>query len=61
MHLPTWQPFDRRRVPLIASLLAFAAAALIGFGAHVLVRSAFDRDAITVAPASPTASQATTV
>jgi hypothetical protein len=43
---------DRRRLWLIAPILAFAAAALIGFGTHTLVRSAIDRDAAPTAPAT---------
>jgi hypothetical protein len=42
---------DRRRLWLIAPILAFAAAALIGFGTHTLVRSAIDRDTAPAAPA----------
>jgi hypothetical protein len=41
---------DRRRLWLIAPILAFAAAALIGFGTHTLVRSAIDRDPVPSAP-----------
>ena len=42
---------DRRRLWLIAPILAFAAAALIGFGTHTLVRTAIDRDPVPSAPA----------
>jgi hypothetical protein len=45
------QSSDQWRLRLIAPILAFAAAAMIGFGAHTLVRSAMNRDATPAAPA----------
>jgi hypothetical protein len=44
------QSSERWRLSLVAPILAFAAAALIGFGTHTLVRSALNRD-VPAAPA----------
>jgi hypothetical protein len=45
------QSSERWRLSLVAPILAFAAAALIGFGTHTLVRSALKLDTVPVAPA----------
>ena len=42
---------DRSHLRLISPILAFAAAALVGFGTHTLVRFAMDRDPVPSAPA----------
>ena len=47
------EPVDRRRMRLIQTMLAFPAAGILGFGGHVLVRSALAHEATASAPERP--------
>ena len=47
------EPVDRRRMRLIQTMLAFPAAGIIGFGGHVLVRTALAHAATASAPERP--------
>ena len=47
------EPVDRRRMRLIQTMLAFPAAGILGFGGHVLVRSALAQEATASAPERP--------
>jgi hypothetical protein len=49
----TREPFDRRRMRLIQTMLAFPAAGIIGFGGSAIVRGMLSEDTSVASPITP--------